>query len=151
MKVEQRLKELGIVLPDVSPPKAMYLPLKRAGNLLFVSGHLPVKEDGSIYTGKLGKEHGVEYGQAAARRCMISMLATLKAELGDLDKIKNIVKLLSLVACEDGFDQPHVVTNAASELLFDVFGDAGRHARSALGTNQLPMNATVEIEAIIEV
>ncbi|MCL2228016.1 MAG: RidA family protein [Oscillospiraceae bacterium] len=151
MKIEKKLEELGIKIPEVSPPKAKYVPVRRVGNLLFVSGQLPVKEDGTMYTGKVGKEHDIESGQAAARRCAITMLATLKAELGDLDLIKGFVKLQSFVSSEVGFDQQHIVTNAASELFLDVFGEAGKHARTAVGTNQLPMDATVEIEAIIEV
>lgn len=151
MSVEQKLKELGIILPEVSPPKAMYLPLKRVGNLIFVSGHLPINEDGTMYTGKLGKEHNVKSGQEAARRCAISMLATLKAQLGDLDLIKGIIKLQSFVSSEVGFTEQHIVTNAASELFVEVFGEKGMHARTAIGTNQLPLDATVEIEAIIEI
>ena len=150
MKIEQRLEELGIVLPEVSPPKAMYVPVKQVGNLLYVSGHLPIKEDGTHYQGKLGEALDVQMGQDAARRCAISILATLKQQLGDLDKVKSIVKLQSFVACVPGFDQQHIVTNAASELFVDVFGEAGRHARTAIGTNQLPLDASVEIEAILE-
>ncbi|MCL2392020.1 MAG: RidA family protein [Oscillospiraceae bacterium] len=151
MNIEKRLKELDIALPEVSPPRAMYVPVKRVGNLLFVSGHLPVKEDGTIYTGKLGKEHNAEYGQAAARRCIISMLATLKAELGSLDVIKGFVKLQSFVSCEVGFENQPLVTNGASELLVEIFGEIGRHTRTAVGTNQLPFDATIEIDAIIEI
>ena len=151
MIVERKIKELGIELPAVSPPKAMYVPVKRVGNLLFVSGHLPINDDGTMITGKLGQERGVEYGQSAARRCAINLLATLKSELGDLDLVMNIVKLQSFVSSEAGFDQQHIVTNAASELLYEVFGESGRHARTAVGTNQLPLDATVEIEAIVEV
>jgi len=151
MSVEKKLDELGIKLPEFSPPKAKYVPAKKAGNLLFVSGQLPVKEDGTIFTGKLGRDHDVQSGQAAAYRCAINLLATLKYELGDLDKVKSIVKLQSFVSCETGFSQPHIVTNAASELLIEVFGENGRHARTAIGTNQLPLDATIEIDAIIEI
>ena len=151
MKVEERLKELGIELPEVSPPKAMYVPERRVGNLVYVSGQLPVKEDGTFYQGKLGREHDVKTGQAAARRCAIGIIAALKAELGDLDLVKGIIKLQSFVNCEPDFNQQHIVTNGASELLFEVFGEIGKHARTAIGTNQLPLDATIEIEAIVEV
>jgi len=151
MIIEKRIEELGIIIPEVSPPKAMYVPAKRVGNLLFVSGHLPIREDGVLMTGKLGKDHDIEHGKMAARHCAINMLATLKAELGDLDLIKGFVKLQSFVSCDSGFDQQHMVTNAASELIFEIFGEVGRHARTAVGTNQLPLGATVEIEAIIEI
>jgi len=151
MKVEQKLKELGINLPEFSPPKAKYVPARKVGNLLFVSGQLPVKEDGTIFTGKLGKDHDVQSGQAAALRCAINLLATLKHELGDLDKVKSIVKLQSFVSCEAGFSEPHIVTNAASELLIEAFGENGFHARTAIGTNQLPLDAAVEIDAIVEI
>jgi len=151
MKVEQKLKELGINLPAFSPPKAKYVPARKVGNLLFVSGQLPVKEDGTIYTGKLGKDHDIESGQAAAQRCAINLLATLKYELGNLDRVRSIVKLQSFVSCEAGFSEPHIVTNAASELLIEVFGENGWHARTAIGTNQLPLDAAVEIDAIVEI
>jgi len=151
MTIEQRIQELGIKLPVSSPPKAMYVPIKRTGNLLYVSGQLPIKEDGTLYTGKLGTENNIEYGQEAARFCIINMLAALKAELGELDLIRNIVKIQSFVNSEPDFTQQHIVTNAASELLYDVFGETGRHARSAIGTSQLPLGATVEIEAVIEI
>ena len=151
MRIEQRIRELGIALPEASKPKAMYIPVKRAGNLLFVSGQLPIKDDGGLLTGKLGQERSLEYGQDAARRCVINMLAALKSELGDLDLVKGVIKLQSFVNSEAGFTQQHIVTNAASELLYEVFGEIGRHARTAIGTNQLPLDATVEIEAIVEV
>lgn len=150
MNIENKLKELGIELPAGSKPAAMYLPLVRTGNLIFVSGQIPVK-DGVLCTGKVGGSRTLEEAQEAARICIINGLAALKAELGDLDLVKRIVKLQAFVSTEPGFDQQHIVTNAASELLFQVFGEAGRHARTAVGVNQLPMDATVEIEMIIEV
>jgi len=151
MIAEEKIKELGIKLPESAPPRAMYVPVKRVGNLLFVSGQLPMREDGTILKGKLGQERDIEFGQEAARLCAVSILAALKAELGDLDLVKNIVKLQVFVNCETGFDFPHLVANGASELLYEVFGEPGRHARSAIGTNQLPLNTTVEVEAIVEV
>lgn len=152
MKIEKRIEELGITLPESSEPKAMYIPVKQVGNLLFVSGQLPSKLDGSLlYTGKLGQDLTLEQGQECARACIINMLAAVKYYLKDLDKIKNVVKLQAFVASKTGFDQQHLVTNGASELLFDIFGDIGKHARTAVGINQLPMNAPVEIEAIFEI
>lgn len=150
MNAEKRLKQLGIELPPSSPPGAMYVPVKQTGNVLYVSGQVPMKAGKPVYTGKVGSQHSIEYGKEAARLCVVNMLAALKDYLGDLDKVKSVVKLLAFVNSETGFDQQHIVINAASELLFEVFGEAGRHARSAVGTNQLPMDVTVEIEAIIE-
>lgn len=150
MNAEIKLKQLGIELPPSSPPGAMYVPVKQTGNVLYVSGQVPMKAGKPIYTGKVGSQRSIEYGQEAARLCVVNMLAALKDYLGDLDKVKSVVKLLAFVNSETGFDQQHIVINAASELLYEVFGEAGRHARSAVGTNQLPMDVTVEIEAIIE-
>jgi len=151
MKIEERIKEQGIALPETAPPRAMYVPVKRVGNLLYVSGQLPMKEDGAIVKGKIGSERGVDYGKEAARLCAISVLAALKVELGDLDLVKNIVKLQVFVNCEADFTEPHLVANGASELLYDVFGEPGRHARTTIGTNQLPLDTSVEVEAIVEV
>ena len=151
MNVEARIKDLGITLPLSSPPKAMYVPVKRTGNLLFVSGQLPTKDGQLLYTGKVGEDVTLEQAQECARYCMINLMSALKAELGDLDKVKSIVKLQSFVASKTGFDQQHIVTNGASQLLFDVFGEAGRNARTALAVNQLPLDSPIEIEAVVEV
>lgn len=151
MHIEDRIEMQGIALPQVSEPKAMFLPAKRAGNLLFVSGQIPTLSDKLIYTGKVGRELSLEQGQEAARLCIINMLATVKACIGDLDAVKNVVKLQAFVNSETGFDKQHILVNAASQLLYDVFGEMGRHARTAIGTNQLPLDAPVEIEAIFEV
>lgn len=151
MKIEKKLEELGITLPEVSPPKAKYVPVRRVGDILYVSGHLPMKEDGSMYTGRLGFDVDVETGQAAALRCAIGIVATLKYVIGDLDAIKGIIKLQSFVSSAPDFYEQHIVTNAASEFFVNVFGEEGQHARSAFGTAALPMNASVEVEAIIEV
>jgi len=151
MQVEQRIRELGITLPEKATPKAMYVPVKRVGNMLYLSGQLPIDNEGAMCTGRLGAERDVAYGCGAARLCAINILAVLKNELGDLDLVKNIVKLLAFVSSDEGFTQQHIVANAASELLFEVFGENGRHARSAVGTSQLPLNASVEIEAIVEI
>lgn len=149
MIAEQKIRDLGIELPKLSEPKAMYIPVREAGNLLFVSGQIPMIENEILYTGKVGRERTLEEGEAAARICAINILAALKAQIGDLDKIKHIVKLQAFVSSETGFDQQHIVINAASQLLYEVLGDAGRHARTAIAVNQLPLDATVEIEAIV--
>ncbi len=151
MLIEKKLEDLGIKLPKAAAPAAMYIPVKQINNLLFVSGQVPMVNGKVEYTGKIGSEHSIEYGQEAAKICTINMIAALKEYLGDLDKIKNIVKLQGFVSSEVGFDKQHIVINSASQLIFDVFGEKGRHARTAIGTNQLPLDATVEIEAIIEI
>lgn len=151
MHIEDRIEKQGITLPQMNEPKAMFVPAKRVGNLLFVSGQIPTSNDKLIYTGKLGRELSLEQGQEAARLCIINMLAAVKACIGDLDAVKNVVKLQAFVNSETGFDKQHILVNAASQLLYDVFGEMGRHARTAIGTNQLPLDAPVEIEAIFEV
>jgi enamine deaminase RidA (YjgF/YER057c/UK114 family) len=151
MSIEDKIKNLGITLPASSPPGAMYIPVSQVGNLLFVSGQVPFVDGIMAFTGRVGAERTLEEAQEAARVCIINMLAAVKDYLDDLGKVKNIVKLLAFVSSAEGFNQQHIVINAASQLLFDIFGECGRHARSALGTNQLPMDATVEIEAIFEI
>lgn len=151
MSIENRLKELGLEIPAAAAPAAMYVPVKQTGNLLFVSGQIPVKDGAMQFTGKAGKERTLEEAQAAARLCAINIIAAVKGFTGDLDKVKSIVKITCFVASETGFDKQHLVANGASELLFDVFGEAGRHTRSAVAVNQLPLDATVEVEAIIEI
>ena len=151
MNIEERLKELGLEIPAAAAPAAMYVPVKQTGNLLFISGQIPVKDGVMQYTGKAGKDKTLEEAQAAARLCAINIIAALKGFTGDLDKVKSIVKITAFVASETGFDKQHLVANGASELLFDVFGEAGRHTRSAVAVNQLPLDATVEVEAIVEV
>ncbi len=151
MNIEAKLKEMGIDLPQAVTPVANYVPAVRTGNLVFLSGHGPFKEDGSLITGQVGADLNVEQGYQAARRIAIGLLGSLKAAIGDLDKVKQVVKLLGLVNCGPDFtDQPKVI-NGASDLLVEVFGDKGKHARSAVGTNALPLNIAVEIEMIVEV
>ena len=151
MQAEARLKEMGIELPPAVTPVANYVPAVRSGSLVFLSGHGPFKEDGSLITGKVGSELTEEQGYEAARRVAVGLLGSLKAEIGDLEKVKRVVKLLGLVNCTSDFtDQPKVI-NGASDLLVEVFGARGKHARSAIGTNALPMNIAVEIELIVEV
>jgi enamine deaminase RidA (YjgF/YER057c/UK114 family) len=145
-----KLKALNITLPEVSAPAAAYLPFVQTGKLVFLSGHL-AKKDGQVIVGQLGKNVTTEEGKAAARAIAIDLMGTLHAAVGDLDKIKRIVKVMSLVNSTGDFTEQHLVTNGCSELLAEVFGDAGKHARSAFGVAQIPMGACVEIELIAEV
>ncbi|MFT3826863.1 MAG: RidA family protein [Chitinophagaceae bacterium] len=148
---EQKLKEKNITLPVVSQPVANYVNVVRTGNLLFLSGKGPVKPDGTYVTGKLGKELTIEQGYEAARLTALQHLAVLKAELGDLSKVKRVVKVLGMVNCENDFkDQPKVI-NGYSDFMVEIFGEKGKHARSAIGVNALPMNTSVEVEVIVEV
>ena len=151
MQIENRLKEMGIELPPAATPVANYVPAVRSGNLVFLSGHGPRDEQGNMITGKVGADLTVEQGYQAARRIAIGLLGSLKSVIGELDKVKRIVKLLGLVNCTPEFgDQPKVV-NGASDFFVEVFGDKGKHARSAIGTNALPGNISVEIEMIVEI
>ncbi len=151
MQIESKLKEMGIELPPAVTPVANYVPAVRTGNLVFLSGHGPFKEDGSLITGKVGSDLTTEQGYEAARRIAIGLLGSLKAAIGNLEKVKQVVKLLGLVNCGPDFaDQPKVI-NGASDFLVEVFGDKGKHARSAVGMNALPLNIAVEIEMIVEV
>jgi enamine deaminase RidA (YjgF/YER057c/UK114 family) len=149
--ISQKLDALGISLPKAAVPAANYLPTITTGNLLFTSGQLPLRDGALVHEGLLGRDLTVEQGQEAARWCAINILAQAQAALGDLEKIKRIVKIAIFVASMPEFTEQHLVGNGASNLLADVLGDAGRHARSAVGTASLPLNAPVEIEAIIEV
>jgi len=151
MDIEKKLKELGISLPTSPKPIANYVPAVRSGNLLFVSGHGPYNDGKSILSGKLGKELTVEEGYKTARNVALNCLASIRATLGDLNKVKRVVKLLGMVNCTEDFkDQPKVI-NGASDLLVEIFGDGGRHARSAVGMQSLPNGIPVEIEMILEV
>ena len=150
MSVYDRLNALNIALPVVEPPVAAFVPVVRAGNLAFVSGHI-AKENGKPWVGKLGENLTTEQGKAAARGIAIDLLATLHEALGDLNQIKRIVKLLVLVNSAPTFTEQHLVANGASQLFVDVFGDKGPHARSAFGVAQIPLGACVEIELVAEV
>ena len=150
-EVEKRLKELGIELPKPSKPTAVYVPAVTTGNLVYTSGK-DCKVNGEfLYTGKLGKDLTLEQGQEAARQTMINLLAVLKKHIGDLDRINRIVKVLGFVNSTPDFTDQPLVINGASELLEEVFGDRGKHARSAIGTNVLPFDIPVEIEMIVEI
>jgi enamine deaminase RidA (YjgF/YER057c/UK114 family) len=147
---DKKLKELGVELFVPGKPIANYVKAVRTGNLLFLAGHGPTKADGTNMLGKLGKDMTVEQGYMAARQTAISLLSTLKAELGDLNKVKRIIKLTGWVNCEPNFgDQPKVI-NGCSDLLVSVFGTKGMHARAALGANALPFGMPVEVEIIVE-
>ena len=145
-----KLQSLGITLPEVAAPAAAYLPFVRTGNLVFLSGHL-AKRDSQVIVGQLGKNVTTEEGKAAARLIAIDLMGTLHAAVGDLGKVRRIVKVMSLVNSTGDFTEHHLVTNGCSELLVEVFGDAGKHARSAFGVAQIPLGACVEIELIAEV
>lgn len=150
-KPEIRVQELHLTLPPAPKPVAVYKPAVRVGNLLFVSGHGPLKADKTLITGRVGQDLKLEDGQAAARQVGLAILATLRDALGSLDKVKRLVKSLGWVNSTDDFvDHPKVI-NGYSELMRDVFGEDGIGARSAIGTNVLPGNIAVEIEAIFEV
>lgn len=148
--IYDKLKTLGITLPPVSTPAAAYVPFVQTGKLVFLSGHI-AKKEGKAWVGQLGKSMTTEEGKAAARAIAIDLMGTLHAAVGDLGKITRIVKLMSLVNSTGDFTEQHLVTNGASELLGEVFGPAGSHARSAFGVAQIPMGACVEIELIAEV
>jgi len=150
MSVYQRLEALKISLPEAEPPVAAFVPVVRAGNLLFVSGHI-AKKDGKPWVGKFGENLVTAQGTEAARGIAIELLATLHAALGDLNRIARIVKLLVLVNSTPKFNEQHLVANGASEFLLDVLGEKGAHARSAFGVAQIPLGACVEIELVAEV
>jgi enamine deaminase RidA (YjgF/YER057c/UK114 family) len=150
MNVYDKLKELNITLPPVATPAAAYVPFVRTGNLVFLSGHI-AKKDGKAWVGQLGKTMQTEEGKSAARAIAIDLMGTLHAAVGDLNKVKRIVKVMSLVNSTPDFTEQHLVTNGASDLLGQVFGEAGAHARSAFGVAQVPMGACVEIELIAEI
>ena len=148
---EKRLEQLGIKIPEVSPPVAKYVRVVKSGNLLFLSGSGPKKNNGEYIIGKVGEDLSIEEGYQAARITGINHLATLKSELGNLNRVKRIVKVLGMVNCTAEFqDQPKVI-NGFSDLMVEVFGDRGKHARSAVGMASLPLGIAVEIELIVEI
>ena len=148
---EQRLKEKGIVLEEPGKPIANYVRAVRVGNLLFLAGSGPLKSDGNYITGKVGKDLTIEQGYEAARLTDINHIAVLKSELGDLSRVKKFVKVLGMVNCTDDFiDQPKVI-NGYSDMMVEIFGEKGKHARSAVGMNALPRGMAVEVELIVEV
>ena len=150
-RIEARLKELGINLPSPPAPVASYVPTAQSGNLLFVSGQITSAPEGLKYVGAVGKELSVEDGKAAARLCAINVVAQAKAACGDLDRVKRCVKLTVFVNAAADFTQHPEVANGASDLLVEVFGEAGKHARAALGSGSLPRGVACEVEAIFEI
>lgn len=146
--IEERLAELGIELPPAAAPVASYVPVRVSGDHAFVAGQIPLEDGRLLLSGKLGAELSIEQGQGAARRCALQGLAALREALGSLDRVKAIVKLDVFVASAPGFtDQPRVA-NGASDVLVEVFGDEGRHARAAVGVNELPLGAPVEVALV---
>ena len=151
MSFYEKLQALNIELPAVAVPAAAYVMYAQTGNTVFLSGHI-AKKDGKVWVGQLGKNISTEEGKAAARAVAIDLIATLQAACGgDLNRVKRIVKVMSLVNSTGDFTEQHLVTNGASELFGDIFGEQGKHARSAFGVAQIPMGACVEIELIAEI
>ena len=151
MPAEDRLAELGITLPAAPRPMASYVTSVRTGDLVFTSGHGPSNPDGSLATGKVGVDLDIEAARDAARVTGLNLLATLRSELGSLDRVKRVVKVLGMVNCPPEFTHHPEVINGCSDLFVEVFGDAGRHARSAVGVGSLPRSIAVEIEVVVEV
>lgn len=151
MSIEEHLRTLGIVLPAAPKPVATYVPASRAGDLLFLSGVLPFQDGKLAFTGKLGKELDIQQGYAAARLAVLNALAIIQQDLGSLNQVRKIVRLTGHVASADGFSEQPAVVNGASDLLVEIFGERGRHARLALGAAELPLQAPIEIEMIAQV
>ena len=151
MSPEERLAELGLTVPEVAAPVAAYIPAVRSGNHVFTSGQLPMKDGQLMATGKVGGEVTQEEAVACARQCALNALAAIRAELGDLSQVKRVVKVVAFVASTPDFTGQPLVANGVSELLGEVFGEAGRHARSAVGVPVLPLDAPVEVELLVEV
>ncbi|MEQ7874127.1 RidA family protein [Sphingomonas sp. ASV193] len=151
MSIDDRLADLGIALPEPAAPVAAYVPAVEIGGLLHISGQISFAEDGSLITGRLGESLNVERGQHAARRCGIMLLAQIRKALGSLDRVERIVKLGVFVNSDPSFTDQPKVANGASELMQDVFGEAGRHARSAVGVPTLPLGVAVEVDAIVAI
>lgn len=151
MSIENRLAELGITLPQPAAPVASYVPAVEIGGLLHISGQISVSEDGTLIVGRLGEDMNLERGIEAARRCGIMLLAQMNAALGSLDRVERIVKLGAFINSAANFTDQPKVANGASELMQEVFGEAGRHARSAVGVPVLPLGVAVEIDAIVAV
>lgn len=151
MNIEQRLGELGIIVPEAAKPLAAYVPALKTGEYVYISGQLPVKDGDLVYTGKLGRDLSVEEGRKAAEICLINCLAALKTCIDSLDNVVRIVKITGYVqSADDFYDQPKVI-NGASELLEKIFGEKGKHARAAVGVNALPLNAACEVEMVVQV
>jgi enamine deaminase RidA (YjgF/YER057c/UK114 family) len=151
MGAEARLAELGITVPDVVPPVAAYQPTARSGNLVFTAGQLPARDGEMIAVGKLGAEVSEDEGYECAKQCALNALAAIRAEIGSLDDVVRVVKVVVFVASTSHFTAQPKVANGASEFLGEVFGEAGKHARSAVGVSVLPLDVPVEVEVTVEV
>ncbi|MHA1723188.1 MAG: RidA family protein [Candidatus Baldrarchaeia archaeon] len=151
MSVEKKLESLGLSLPKPPKPVAAYIPAVKTGNVIFISGQIPVVEGKVRYKGKVGQDISVEEGYEAAKICALNALSIIKDIVGSLDKVKRIVRIVGYVNCTEDFEEPHKVVNGASEFLVKIFGEKGRHARLALGSNALPLGAAIELEMIVEV
>ena len=147
--INEKIESLGIKLPSPPTPAGSYVPVVRTGNLLFVSGQIPMEDGKVIYTGKVSDDN-LETAQKSARMCAVNILAQLKRELGDLDRITKIVRLSGFVNSEPGFSQQPKVINSASDLFFEIFGEKGKHSRIAVGVASLPLNSMTEIDAVVE-
>ena len=152
MTIEDKLAEMGVTIPDPKPALGSYVPAVQTGNLVFVSGNLPIQADGSmLHSGKLGEDASVEEGYAAAKQCAINCLSAAKGIIGDLNNVQQIVKLRVLVNSASDFTEQPAVANGASDLLVELFGESGKHARAAVGVASLPLGASVEVELVLEV
>lgn len=151
MTVEQKLESLGLSLPPVPSPVASYVPAKRSGNLVYTSGQIPSRDGVPVYRGVVGLDISEDDAYEAARICCLNALATVEAEAGDLDSVRQVIHVTVYVASADGFTDQPAVANGASDLLVQVFGDAGRHARAAIGVSALPLGVPVEVDLIVEV
>ncbi len=151
MSANERIQELGITLPEVAKPAGAYVPAVQSGNLVFTAGQIPLVEGKLIATGKVGKEISVEEAKSIARVCALNAVAAIKGVVGDLDRVKKVVKVVGFVASTPEFTQQPAVINGASELLEQIFGDSGIHARSAVGVAVLPLDAPVEVELVVEI
>lgn len=149
--IEKKINELGIIIPQAPKPLASYIPVKKVGNLIFTAGQIPMANGELKFKGKIGKEISLKEGVKAAELCTVNCLSVIKSKIKNLDNIKNIVKVTVFVNSDDGFTDQPKVANGASDLLVKVFGDKGKHVRSAVGVNELPIDSAVEIEMIVEV
>ena len=152
MTIEDKLAEMGVTIPDPKPALGSYVPAVQTGSLVFVSGNLPIQADGSmLHSGKLGEEVSVEEGYAAAKQCAINCLSAAKGIIGDLNNVKQVVKLRVLVNSSPDFTDQPAVANGASDLIVELFGESGKHARAAVGVASLPLGVSVEVELVLEV
>ncbi len=149
--VEDKIKEFGFTLPETPQPLAAYIPAIRTGDYVYTSGQVPFADGELMYSGKIGFDLSIEEGQEAAELCVLNALSAVKSVIGDLNKIEQIIKVTVFVNSADGFTDQPKVANGASELLGNIFGDAGRHVRSAVGVNELPVNSAVEVEMFVKV